>query len=201
MNIKDMIMRKLFLLILVCFVSFHCFAQNYVDADLAAMAKADSVCSVFLNAYKENDVYTKGELLDKFKYEKVPNLTKCRLAYFKLRKYYVDNIYEVEIWFQKEDESLFKFDCRYFVKDNLLEFFDDYFILGDYRKKYPKVRRWEQIRQGKVSIGMTKEECKLSIGRPRDVNTTTLSSGTKEQWVYDYRYVYFRNGVVTAIQN
>ena len=194
-------MKKILLSIFVMLVSFHCSAQTYLDADSVAMAKADSVCSLFLNAYKENDVYTKGSLMDKFKYEQVPNLTKCRLAYYSLRKYFVDNIYEVEIWFQKEDESLFKFDCRYFVKDNLLEFFDDYFILGDYRKKYPKVRRWEQIRQGKVSIGMTKEECKLSIGRPRDVNTTTLSSGTKEQWVYDYRYVYFRNGVVTAIQN
>lgn len=194
-------MKEILLSIFVILVSFHCSAQTCVDADSVAMAKADSVCSLFLNAYKENDVYTKGSLMDKFKYEQVPNLTKCRLAYYSLRKYFVDNIYEVEIWFQKEDESFIMFDCRYFVKENLLEFFDDYFILGDYRKKYPKVRRWEQIRQGKVSVGMTKEECKLSIGRPRDVNTTTLSSGTKEQWVYDYKYVYFRNGVVTAIQN
>ena len=196
-----MSMKKFLLFMSVLFMSCHCMAQNYIDADSVAMAKADSCVNVVLKSYQENDVFTKGGLLDKFTYQQVPNLTKCRLAYYKLRKYFVDNIYEVEIWFQKDDESLLKFDCRYFVKDNLLEFFDDYFILGDYKKKYPKVRRWEMIRQGKVCIGMTKDECKLSIGIPQDINTTTLSTGKKEQWVYPYSYVYFRNGVVTAIQD
>ena len=52
------------------------------------------------------------------------------------------------------------------------------------------------------SIGMTKEEVLNSTwGSPEDINRTTTAYGVREQWVYsDYRYVYFENGVVTAIQ-
>ncbi len=51
-------------------------------------------------------------------------------------------------------------------------------------------------------IGMTAEEVRNSTwGSPRDTNKTTYEWGTKEQWVYSgYRYIYFENGIVTAIQ-
>lgn len=52
-------------------------------------------------------------------------------------------------------------------------------------------------------IGMTKEEVKNSTwGTPKDINKTTTSKGTKEQWVYDnYKYIYFNeDGYVTTIQ-
>ena len=54
----------------------------------------------------------------------------------------------------------------------------------------------------KPSIGMTKEEVEKSTwGTPKKVNKTTYSWGTTEQWVYDnFRYVYFQNGIVSAIQ-
>jgi hypothetical protein len=36
---------------------------------------------------------------------------------------------------------------------------------------------------------------------PDDVNTTVTAFGTTEQWVYSgNRYLYFTNGVLTAIQ-
>ena len=50
-------MRKLFLIILVCFASIHSFAQNYMDADSVAMAKADSCVNLVLKSYQENDVF------------------------------------------------------------------------------------------------------------------------------------------------
>lgn len=56
-----------------------------------------------------------------------------------------------------------------------------------------------------VRIGMTKEEViGSSWGRPDHINTTTTASGSHEQWVYDrYHngYLYFQDGVLTAIQN
>lgn len=53
-----------------------------------------------------------------------------------------------------------------------------------------------------VAIGMSKQEVVDSNwGRPRKINRTTRSSGTKEQWVYDGGYLYFENDVLTAIQN
>lgn len=51
-------------------------------------------------------------------------------------------------------------------------------------------------------IGMTAEEVKQSRwGEPSNINKTTYSWGTKEQWCYPgYKYIYFENGIVTAIQ-
>lgn len=51
-------------------------------------------------------------------------------------------------------------------------------------------------------VGMTADEIRQSTwGEPKSINKTTYSWGTKEQWCYSgYRYIYFENGVVTAIQ-
>jgi uncharacterized lipoprotein YajG len=60
-----------------------------------------------------------------------------------------------------------------------------------------------------VKIGMTYSEVVDVWNRPQRINRTTTSYGTREQWVYSFRwdhiyetaYVYFENGKVTAIQN
>lgn len=51
-------------------------------------------------------------------------------------------------------------------------------------------------------IGMTEAEVLGSYwGEPDDINTTTTTSGTEEQWVYDGRgYLYFEDGILTTIQ-
>lgn len=51
-------------------------------------------------------------------------------------------------------------------------------------------------------IGMTAEDVRKSTwGEPKNINKTTYIWGTKEQWCYSgYRYIYFENGIVTAIQ-
>lgn len=58
------------------------------------------------------------------------------------------------------------------------------------------------ITSGKVKIGMSKQAAKESWGEPDDINTTTGSYGTHEQWVYgNESYLYFENGRLTDIQN
>lgn len=62
------------------------------------------------------------------------------------------------------------------------------------------------ISERKVAIGMTKTEVLYAWGNPSDVNKTTRSGGTSEQWVfgnpiYGANYVYFDNDLVTSIQN
>ena len=55
-----------------------------------------------------------------------------------------------------------------------------------------------------VRIGMTSDQVlkETSWGKPRSVNRTTTTRGTREQWVYGYpNYLYFENGVLTSIQN
>ena len=57
--------------------------------------------------------------------------------------------------------------------------------------------------KGGVSIGMTKAQVLASCwGKPESINRTVTAYGVHEQWVYNLKsYVYFENGVVTAIQN
>lgn len=51
------------------------------------------------------------------------------------------------------------------------------------------------------TIGMTEKEVIASTwGYTSKKNLTTTAQGTKEQWVYDRGYIYFENGIVTAIQ-
>ncbi len=51
-------------------------------------------------------------------------------------------------------------------------------------------------------IGMTAEEVKKSTwGEPKKINKTTTMFGVSEQWVYSLdKYIYFDDGIVTAIQ-
>lgn len=59
----------------------------------------------------------------------------------------------------------------------------------------------ERRRQG-VRVGMTADDAlKSSWGRPNQVNRTTFTWGVTEQWVYDGGYLYFTDGILTAISN
>jgi hypothetical protein len=67
--------------------------------------------------------------------------------------------------------------------------------------------RVEQCRLSKLpgaSIGMSAKTVaeKSSWGKPDKINRMTTARGTSEQWVYDNGgYLYFTNGVLTAVQN
>lgn len=53
-----------------------------------------------------------------------------------------------------------------------------------------------------VAIGMTKEQVVASSwGRPQNINQSHGSFGTHEQWVYTGGYLYFENGILSAVQN
>lgn len=53
-----------------------------------------------------------------------------------------------------------------------------------------------------VKIGMTKEACLESWGKPQCINNTINSHGSLEQWVYNNgNYLYFVNGTLETIQN
>ena len=67
--------------------------------------------------------------------------------------------------------------------------------------KYGK-ENGEAILNHKVKIGWTKAMCVASWGKPYDINRTTSSYGTQEQYVYSLKkYLYFENGILTAIQD
>lgn len=79
--------------------------------------------------------------------------------------------------------------------------------LYDYLADYLNIpSRLKSISERKVFVGMGKIELIYSWGEPNDVNKTTYSGGTSEQWVYgnpiySANYVYLDNDIVTSMQN
>ncbi len=74
------------------------------------------------------------------------------------------------------------------------------FYLADPKRKYPNItdENWTLIQQGRVGEGMTKEECKLSIGNPDEVQSGHSRSQTMDIWQYnDGTYLMFEDGLLT----
>jgi len=67
-----------------------------------------------------------------------------------------------------------------------------------YKKRFGSY--WQSILNGHVKLGMTNEMCTLAWGDPESVNETILKGKKTEQWVYPENYLYFDNGILTAIQ-
>lgn len=63
-------------------------------------------------------------------------------------------------------------------------------------------REKEQQEAKTIRIGMTTDEVRSRWGEPNDINRTITAHGTREQWVYGGgNYLYFEDGILTAIQN
>jgi hypothetical protein len=68
-------------------------------------------------------------------------------------------------------------------------------------KKYGE-KNGSMIADGRVAIGMSKQMCIDSWGKPQDINRTTGTYGVHEQWVYNLKsYLYFEGDILTTIQN
>lgn len=74
------------------------------------------------------------------------------------------------------------------------------FFLSDPRIKYPGIsdENWALIQKGKVREGMTKEECRLSIGYPDELQSGHSTSQTMDIWQYSNgTYLFFSDGLLT----
>lgn len=67
-------------------------------------------------------------------------------------------------------------------------------------KKYGKTN-YDKLKKGYYWIGMTKDMALISLGQPKEINRTVGSWGVHEQWVYDGKYYYFENGIMTSFQD
>lgn len=81
--------------------------------------------------------------------------------------------------------------------------FDNLFSLTDPRKNYPQItdENWELICKGKIAVDMTREECRLALGAPGNVERETAYSGLIEHWTYQNGiYLMFIDGVLTRFR-
>ena len=81
------------------------------------------------------------------------------------------------------------------------DYFTDAFGLGNLRNMYPHVSdaTWEEIANGRIRIGMTRDEVRMAKDNPLRVDCNTVKNG--EVWFYeDHTIVEFMNGKVTVIK-
>lgn len=77
------------------------------------------------------------------------------------------------------------------------------FSLTDPKSAYPSVADsvWSLIRRGEVSKGMTKDECRLSLGNPSDANSGHDYNSTIDLWQYpDGTFLRFVDGVLHSFR-
>ena len=65
--------------------------------------------------------------------------------------------------------------------------FANLFAISDPHKRYPDITddRWQMITLGQITDGMTRRECRLSLGSPKEITRMTNYSILRERWTYE----------------
>ncbi|MGN1246848.1 MAG: hypothetical protein ACI4UN_09455 [Muribaculaceae bacterium] len=77
--------------------------------------------------------------------------------------------------------------------------YTDLFSDSDVHLRYPEIsdENWACIVRGDVALGMTKDECRLSLGSPKTVDRRPTYDGLVEYWTYDNGvYLIFEDGLL-----
>lgn len=77
--------------------------------------------------------------------------------------------------------------------------FDKVFSLINPRSRYPRIEDdvWQLICDGKIRLGMTLDECRLSLGAPTEYIKVPSTAGMVERWTYpDGIFLIFEDGVL-----
>lgn len=112
-----------------------------------------------------------------------------------------NNVLPVKVWFEddKGNQAGVFMSLLSSARSQYITF-DRLFSFDDPRQQYKEILddAWEQITLGRVKPGMTKAECKLSLGNPNEVKKIPTYSGLKEQWIYNSgAYLFFVDGLLT----
>lgn len=120
------------------------------------------------------------------------------------------DVYEQKLIFDRKSltNGFYLGETKYTITTNNTLLIEEYTVLGILRdtREYTKTSESTDVPQEKrlpaPKIGMTKKEVENSSwGKPTKINKTTTAYVVHEQWVYNnYKYIYFDDGIVTAIQ-
>lgn len=114
-----------------------------------------------------------------------------------------DIAFPLKIYFTDEKGNDACIFMNYGISGTETRLFSNLFYLSDIREKFPSItdENWNLICEGKVGLGMTKEECKLSIGNPNDVNSGHDYSQTLDLWQYpNGTALWFEDGIPTRFR-
>lgn len=78
--------------------------------------------------------------------------------------------------------------------------FDTLFSFSDPKLNYPNIsdENWANIISGRVVLYMTRDECRLALGSPKEIERRPGYSGVMERWIYtDGTYLVFEDGILS----
>lgn len=116
-----------------------------------------------------------------------------------------DDVFPLKIGFRTTEGAIGYYMLNFGNSGNESHSVANMFSLTDIRKKYGNIsdEAWDKICDGKVAEGMTKQECKLALGAPSDVQNGRDHSNEYDLWIYpDGTTLFFVDGVLkrTGIQ-
>lgn len=79
--------------------------------------------------------------------------------------------------------------------------FHTLFAFTDPHLRFPAItpENWELIKNSRVTSGMTRDECRLALGAPNEVDRRPSSMGLVEVWGYNSgKYLMFQDGILTS---
>lgn len=114
-----------------------------------------------------------------------------------------DMVFPLKVKLRGDDGRTLYMRMNYGISSKESRSFPRMFSLSDIRERYPAITDevWRLICAGKVQSGMTKDECKLSLGNPSEVSSGHDYSQTVDIWHYpDGIYLLFEDGRLTRMR-
>lgn len=114
-----------------------------------------------------------------------------------------DMVFPLKVKLRDDEGHLLYMKINYGISSKESRSFPRMFSLSDIRERYPAITDevWHLICAGKVQLGMTKDECKLSLGNPSEVSSGHDYSQTVDIWHYpDGIYLLFEDGRLTRMR-
>ena len=114
-----------------------------------------------------------------------------------------DMVFPLKLKIKDEDNNTAFLYMNFGSSDTESRAFHNLFSLSDIRKHYHSIEpeTWDLISRAKIKEGMTKEEVRLSIGTPNDINSGHDYSQTLDIWTYDNgRVLWFEDGKLVRIR-
>ena len=112
-------------------------------------------------------------------------------------------VFPLEVEVKDKDGKLAYMFMNYGNEDHESRPFNNIFSLNDIKKNYPNIDpdTWTYITEGKVKPGMTKDEVRLALGNPSDLNSGHDYSQTLDIWSYENgRILWFEDGRLVRVR-
>ncbi len=116
-----------------------------------------------------------------------------------------NHVYPLKVMFTTADTGLER--CVFLSlsdpENSTMRNFAKVFALSDPHLRYPSISytNWHLIQNSKVALGMTRDECRLALGSPSELDRRPSTAGVYEIWNYDDgQYLIFQDGLLTRFR-